>query len=75
MTPIVYPITAVPESLRPVVYLNPLTTVVSGFRWTLLWGASLPWGPWAGWTAITAGLAWLGYVWFVKTRKGFPEVL
>jgi lipopolysaccharide transport system permease protein len=75
LTPVVYPTTAVPESLRMFIYLNPLTTVVSGFRRVLLWDDGLPWGPWAGWTALTAGLAWLGYVWFVKTRKGFIEVL
>jgi len=75
MSPVFYPITAVPEQLRIVLYLNPLTTILDGFRRTLLWQQTLAWEPWAAWTAITAGLALLGYVWFMKTKPGFADVM
>ena len=36
LTPVVYPITLVPEGWRAVYSLNPMTGVVEGFRWALL---------------------------------------
>lgn len=75
LSPVFYPVTAVPEGLRTVFYLNPLTTILSGFRRSLIWGQLLPWAAWAGWTAIAAVIAWLGYAWFMKTKKGFADVM
>lgn len=40
-TPVVYPATLVPESVRTFYGLNPMVGVVEGFRWTLL-GRSAP---------------------------------
>jgi lipopolysaccharide transport system permease protein len=75
LSPILYSVDTVPEPYRFWLYLNPLTTVLSGFRRSLLWREPLPWGPWAAWTILAALLAWLGYVWFMKTKKGFADVL
>jgi len=36
ITPIIYPITRVPEDLRPFYSLNPMVGVIEGFRWVLL---------------------------------------
>ena len=35
-TPIVYPLSVVPEKWRILYYLNPMTCVIEGFRWALL---------------------------------------
>lgn len=75
VSPIFYPVTAIPDALRPVFYLNPMTTMLDGFRRTALWGQGLPWRAWAIWTVIAAVLALLGYVWFMKTKKGFADVM
>lgn len=75
LTPVFYPITAVPESLRWVLYINPLTTVLSSFRRTLLWGTPIRWDAWGGWLVLTALLAYLGYAWFMRTKKGFADVM
>jgi lipopolysaccharide transport system permease protein len=37
-SPVVYSITLVPENLRPLLALNPMTGVIVGFRWALLGG-------------------------------------
>ncbi|HUS95119.1 MAG TPA: ABC transporter permease [Hyphomicrobiaceae bacterium] len=42
-TPVVYPATLVPESLRPFLGLNPMAGVVEGFRWALLDSSTDPW--------------------------------
>jgi lipopolysaccharide transport system permease protein len=36
LSPIVYPITLIPESVRGLYSLNPMTIVIQGFRWCLL---------------------------------------
>ncbi len=40
ITPVIYPVTIIPAPLRPLLALNPMTGVVSGFRWALLGDAS-----------------------------------
>jgi lipopolysaccharide transport system permease protein len=75
LSPILYPLSRIPESLRPAFNLNPMATIVEGFRRVLLWGQGLPWAGWGVWTAATAVLALLGYGWFMKTKKGFADVM
>ena len=40
LTPVIYPVTIIPQQLRPLLALNPMTGVVSGFRWALLGDSS-----------------------------------
>jgi len=78
LTPIFYPITIVPVSVRPMLLANPLTVVVQGFREALLEGRSghiIGTFPWIAWTAFSAVLAMSGYVFFMKTKRGFADVL
>jgi lipopolysaccharide transport system permease protein len=75
ISPVFYPIEAVPAGLRPILALNPLATVIQSFRQVLLWGQPLSWLEWGAWTAAGLLLALLGYTWFMKTKKGFADVL
>lgn len=75
LSPIFYPLTAVPQSVQPLLRLNPLSYVIEEARRTFLWG-QLP--RWDLFTLYTAGgmlICWLGFIWFQKTRKGFADVL
>jgi lipopolysaccharide transport system permease protein len=75
MTPIIYPISAVPEALQPVLRLNPLSSVVEDFRRVIMWGQSPDW-PWWGAVTLLSGLAVVaGYVWFMKTKRAFADVI
>jgi lipopolysaccharide transport system permease protein len=38
LSPVVYPVSAVPERWRTLYGLNPMTSVIDGFRWGLLHG-------------------------------------
>ncbi len=42
ITPIMYPVTLAPEKYRILFYLNPLTSLVDGFRWVFLRTGDLP---------------------------------
>ncbi|WP_422631721.1 ABC transporter permease [Pseudomonas farsensis] len=75
MSPIFYPLSAIPEDYRYLLELNPLTHVIEQARAVLLWGQLPAFGNWA--LSLGAGFicAWGGFAWFQKTRKGFADVL
>lgn len=75
LSPIFFPLTAVPPEFRLVVMFNPLTYFVEAARDSLLWGV---WPEWRSWlVALVGGIATsvIGLWWFQKTRKGFADVL
>ena len=75
MSPVFYPVSAVPQALRIVLLINPLTTILDSFRAALLWQETLPWGAWGLCTAVAAAVAVLGYIWFARTKPGFADVM
>lgn len=75
LSPIFYPLSAVPETFRPVIAANPLTFVIEQTRRVLIAGQSPDWAGLALSGVGAAAFAWLGYVWFQRTRKGFADVL
>ena len=75
MSAIFYPVSAVPQALQPIMYLNPLTTVVESFRRTLIWNQPPDWGPWLIVTIVAGLVTLLGYTWFMKTKSGFADVI
>lgn len=75
VSPVFYSADAVPQRLQFFFKINPLSTIISGFRNVLLWGKPLSWGEWIFWTVFTFLFATIGYLWFIKTRKGFADVL
>ncbi len=75
MSPIFYPVSALPERYHAVMNLNPLTYIVEETRNVMIWGRPITWDAWFMWTGISTALAWLGFAWFQKTRRGFADVL
>lgn len=75
LTPVLYPLDAVPEAVRPIIRLNPLTEIVDAFRRTLLWSQPLDWTAWLGATAAALAACCLGYAWFMQTKPGFADVV
>lgn len=75
LSPIFYPATALPETYRHLLYLNPLTTVIEQTRAVLYFGVEPDFGLLAMYWLVAAIIASLGFAWFQKTRKGFADVL
>ncbi|MFV3307176.1 ABC transporter permease [Pseudomonas sp. NY15181] len=75
LSPIFYPIGALPAEYQWFMHLNPLTYIVEDARNLMLWNRALDWFSWANWSAVSLVFAWLGFIWFQKTRKGFADVL
>ena len=75
LSPIFYPISAIPEAFQFWIYLNPLTVVIEQLRAVVIYGEN-PNMTLLGVYSLIAGLgAVVGYVFFVKTRKGFNDIL
>lgn len=75
MSPVLYPVTALPEEYQDYLLFNPLTPAIEQARKILYWGDSPDWWLLGAYTAIAAVISWLGFAWFQKTRKGFADVL
>jgi lipopolysaccharide transport system permease protein len=75
LSPIFYPVTAVPEQFRPLLYLNPLSIILEEGRGLLFFAQWPDWKMWAISMATSAIIAWLGFAWFSATRRGFADVL
>ncbi|MDO8412704.1 MAG: ABC transporter permease [Gallionellaceae bacterium] len=75
LSPIFYPVTALPEKYRYLLRLNPLTPVIEQARAVMFWGEFPDMLIWTYYLLGTACVAWLGFAWFQKTRKGFADVL
>lgn len=75
MTPIFYSVKAIPEKYRIFLYMNPLCELVEQTRAIFLYG---DYPNWSYLTILWLGaivIFHLGFVWFVKTKKGFADVL
>jgi len=75
LSPVFYPVTAVPDRFRPFIMANPLTFIIEQAREVLIWGHLPDWAGLGIYTLAATVVAWLGYAWFQKTRKGFADVL
>lgn len=75
LSAIFYPVSAIPEALRPYMYLNPLVRLIEEARAVLIWGRLPDWPSLVGASAAGWLVAWLGLAWFTRTRKGFADVI
>lgn len=75
LSPIFYPASALPEDIRPYLFLNPLTFIIEQSRDVLIWGKPPHWPGLVLYTGLSTAVSIAGLVWFQKTRRGFADVL
>lgn len=75
LSPIFYPASALPESIRDYLFLNPLTLIIEQARTVILYGQLPDWSSLILYYLFALLIAWTGLLWFNKTRKGFADVL
>ncbi|MFF2047324.1 ABC transporter permease [Stenotrophomonas sp. HMSC10F06] len=75
MSPVFFPVTKIPEYIRPVFLANPLTTIIEQARAVAVFGQLPDWWQLAGQTAIATTVCVLGLIWFRRTKCGFADVL
>jgi len=75
LSPVFYPVSALPEGYRIFIQLNPLTFIIEQSREVVIWGRLPDWAGVAAYAAAGFVAAWLGFAWFQRTRRGFADVL
>ncbi len=75
VSPVFFPITALPARFQVWLMLNPLTFVIEQSRAVLIFGKQPDWAGLTIYACASLVVAWGGYWWFQKTRKGFADVL
>lgn len=75
MSPVFFPLSAVPQSFRGICEANPMTYIIENLRNVVLYGTSLDWKSY-GISCFTALLVFLlGKTVFMRAKEGFADVL
>ena len=74
-TPIIYPVTLVPERLRTLYMLNPMAVLIEAYRDILLRGTWPDWNYLGLATAMSTTLFVLGYIYFKKVEWQFADII
>lgn len=75
LSPVFYPISALPAKYQTWLQFNPLTFIIEEGRNSLIFGKMPDVWRWGIMMTVGISIAWAGFVWFQKTRKGFADVL
>lgn len=75
LTPVIYPVTAIPARFQWVLYLNPMTGVINAVRSTFLGDGVINW-PLTGLSIVVAVLMFVGGLYYFKGReKEFADII
>lgn len=75
LSPVFYPLSALPERFRPFMYWNPLTIPIQDIKVALFLGRLADPLPWLGSLGLGGVVMWAGYWWFEQTRHAFADVV
>ncbi len=75
LSPVFYPLSAVPEPLRSLIYLNPISFIIEQMRHLLLDGQMPDWTGLAIYYLVALAVSWGGYRVFMRMRRGFADVI
>ena len=75
ISPVFYPLSALPVKYQSWLQLNPLTFIIEQARKAPIWSHLPDWFGLGIYTLAATAVAWADYAWFQKTRKGFADVL
>lgn len=75
LSPVFYPATMLPEPLRFVIQLNPLTIIITEARAVLIENRWPDFMLLAAYALCALAFAWFGQWWFDRTHKAFADVL
>lgn len=75
LSPVFFPLTALPEQLQPFLYLNPITFIVQEVRGVMLFGQLPNIGGLVIYSALAGVGCWLSLSLFQRLRRGFSDVM
>jgi len=75
MSPVFYPLSNLPASVQPWLFVNPLTFIVEQARQIFFYAAYPDWLGIGIYFFVSILTAYIGLWWFQRTREGFADVL
>jgi lipopolysaccharide transport system permease protein len=75
VTPVIYPVSLVPERYRWLLSLNPVTAVVNGFRWSFFSGPAPSIGSLAGSIGFSLVVGVSGIYWYRRTERTIADMI
>ena len=75
LTPIIYPVSMVPENWQWLYSFNPMTAATTGFRWALLGSSIVDWRLLLPGSIMALVIFVAGLVTFTRSEKSFPHWL
>ncbi len=75
LSPIFYPVSALPDIVRAYIYLNPLTAIIEQLRNIVLWGKPPSFSVMLAYFTMALLVVWVGNKVFNRMRKGFADVI
>ena len=75
LSPIFYPVSALPEHLQAYLYINPLTLIIGELREVMIFGNAPDWMALSIYLLIAYTFMMLGMWWFYRTRYEFADVI
>ena len=75
LSPIFYPVSAVPEYLQAYLYLNPLTLIIEEMRNIMVFGNTPSWIALVVYLCLAYAFMLFGIWWFYRTRNAFADVI
>lgn len=75
LAPILYPMDIIPQQLRQLMYVNPLTFPIEALRDLALWGRLPSFESFVIYSACSVVVCLLGWAFFQWSRDGFADVL
>ena len=75
LTPIVYPLEAVPAGFQVVAWMNPLAHVVEDARRTMIFALDPKWRALAINTTLCGLIAFVGFLFFMRSKRHFHDAL
>ncbi|MGB4813044.1 MAG: ABC transporter permease [Methylophilaceae bacterium] len=75
LSPVFYPVSAIPKNYQQYIMANPLTFIIEQAREVVVYGHTPNWSGLILSIVASTLVLWLGYIFFQKYRKGFADVL
>lgn len=75
LSPVFFPLSAIPVDWQMVANLNPMVFPIEMARQILVWGKQPDWLDWILYLCVSICIAWAGFACFQKIRRGFADVI
>lgn len=74
-TPVIYPISEIPDKYQWIIIANPMTSVIEAFRYSFLGAGSFSWNGIIYSTVFTLLIFLIGLIVFNRTEKNFMDTV